>query len=271
MSVIFPHVHSLNGKLWTQAKVPTRFGLRKEHAKHIEWVHGKSFSRECARQYPSESSDLQRHDMQRFEKQKSRLMNPSLCNPPNLSSRHPDPDFICLKRVCRGSKTDDNVLPLKYVQKTNNFVFYLVQFPWTCNRVCSSKLLNYEGDTGYTIAHKFLKMWKRNVDTILQNNVFVAWVVLRKSHLSPLSSHVKRKRYVHTDNEMYYILRKGLRKAPNNDIYVQKTSNISLSAEAVVGKENKVFKLRILHIIKPDIDTIVEERSVVLAVCQLIT
>ena len=154
MTLIFPHVNTLNGHLWKRCKVPTPFRIHKRDSNKISWIHGPSFERECARQYSENDSDqIIDHDLQ-----KKRLSKPSDIETPRLTSRHPSPDFVTI------SISDNaNACNKRSLLKTNQLVFYVVQPRWQCTSAQLCEVSKYHGDRGHEIANNFQCSWKKKM------------------------------------------------------------------------------------------------------------
>lgn len=259
MSAMFPHVHTLNGQLWKKQKVPTPFRIRKRDACKIKWIHGHTFERECARQYLDKGdADEDGVPPVDLDAQKVRLCKPSDLATPRLTPRHPSPDFVSL-----GECSEGNVHCVSSLLKTNQIVFYVVQPPWHSKSASVHQISKYNGDTGYQIAEKFQNSWQRKLHT--NDSIFAAWIVCRvgqKRSKKDKSLHDTTKKIIHA----------ALKKRYGNEIiWAQRGAHISRRAKKLlIGKPNP-FKLNILQIIKPDIASAVDERSVSLAICHLVT
>lgn len=256
MSLAFPHVNTLNGQFWKRCKVPTPFHLHKRDANKISWIHGPSFERECARQYlENDTGQIIDYDLQ-----KRRLLKPSELETPRLTSRHPSPDFVTIN-----ISDDANACIKRSLLKTNQLVFYVVQPPWQCAPAQSCEISKYYGDMGHEMAERFQCSWKKKMST--DSTIFAAWIVCRVTRRGKSSQDRKAAMGVYKKTQQ--IVQAALKKSSGEDVWAQRGTQMSIRARDILRNCPNPFKLRILQIIKPDIASHNEERSVSLAICQV--
>ena len=232
----FPHVHTLNGQFWKKVYVPSPFKITRRAAKHIQWIEGRSLAREYARQDVCPGTQGAAATLER-------LSNPSTRARALTTSPHPTPDLVSV----------DDSKPRQRAPVTNHLAFYFTQDAWRSTSLGKS----YEGDPGLPIAKRYAALWQAK---LRQAVVFSAWVVERHSPSMQTGAREKTGEILKRMDPLH--------PKPGLQILVRSGAHPGKAAKHTIRA--KAAKIELLQLIRPDVETVHDKRSISLAICKLV-